>query len=217
MLSERASHRKILERRDADVYNGAKEKGGRGMGREFELKYRAGAETLTRIRENLGGFEPMTMETVYYDTPERTLSAKHWTLRQRMENGIRVCTLKTPAPGNAREEWEVMDASLADALPRLGQMSGKKLDFPDLQPLCGAKFTRLRKLETHDGCTVEIALDQGILTGGNRELPFGELEVELKEGSEEAAVRFAEELAAKYGLMPEKKSKFARAKALAET
>ena len=187
------------------------------MGREFELKYRAGAETLAHIREDLGGFEPIAMETVYYDTPDRALSARHWTLRQRMENGIRVCTLKTPAPGNAREEWEVADAALADALPRLGEMSGKKLDFPDLQPLCGAKFTRLRKLETHDGCTVEIALDQGILTGGNRELPFGELEVELKEGSEEAAVRFAEELAAKYGLMPEKKSKFARAKALAET
>lgn len=187
------------------------------MGREFELKYRAGAETLAHIREDLGGFDPIAMETVYYDTPDRALSARHWTLRQRMENGIRVCTLKLPAPGNAREEWEVMDACLTDALPRLAEMSGKNLEFPDLRPLCGAKFTRLRKLETHDGCTVEIALDQGILTGGNRELPFGELEVELKEGSEEAALRFAEELAAKYGLMPEKKSKFARAKALAET
>ena len=216
MLSERASHRKILATRGADVYNGAKEKGGRGMGREFELKYRAQGEVLARIREALGGFAPMAMETVYYDTPERTLSAKHWTLRQRMENGIRVCTLKTPAPGGAREEWEVVDAGLADALPRLASLSGKDLAFPDLQPLCGARFTRLRKLEAHDGCTVEIALDQGILTGGNRELPFAELEVELKEGSEEAAIRFAEELAAKYGLTPEKKSKFARARALAE-
>ena len=63
---------------------------------------------------------------------------------------------------------------------------------------------------------MEIALDQGILTGGNREQPFAELEVELKEGSEEAAIRFAEGLAAKYGLTPEKKSKFARARALAE-
>ena len=187
------------------------------MGREFELKYQAQAETLDRIRQELGEFEPIAMETVYYDTPERTLSARHWTLRQRMENGIRVCTLKLPAPGGAREEWEVMDATLADALPRLGRMSGKNLDFPDLQPLCGARFTRLRKLEAHDGCTVEIALDQGILTGGNRELPFAEVEVELKEGSEEAALRFAEDLAAKYGLTPEKKSKFARARALAET
>ena len=186
------------------------------MGREFELKYRVPAQTLARIREELGEFEPIAMETVYYDTPDRILSARRWTLRQRMENGIRVCTLKTPAPGNAREEWEVVDAGLADALPRLASLSGKDLAFSDLQPLCGARFTRLRKLEAHDGCTVEIALDQGILTGGNRELPFAELEVELKEGSEEAAIRFAEELAAKYGLTPEKKSKFARARALAE-
>ena len=84
MLSERASHRKILATRGADVYNGAKEKGGQGMGREFELKYRAQGEVLARIREALGGFAPMAMETVYYDTSERTLSAKHWTLRQRM-------------------------------------------------------------------------------------------------------------------------------------
>ena len=216
MLSERASRRKILATVGPDVYNGAKEKGGRGMGREFELKYRAQAETLARIREELGEFEPIAMETVYYDTPDRALSARRWTLRQRLENGIRVCTLKTPASGNARQEWEVMDTALADALPRLGELSGKNLDFPDLQPLCGAHFTRLRKLEAHDGCTVEIALDQGILTGGNRELPFAEVEVELKEGSEEAAARFAEDLAARYGLMPEKKSKFARAKALAE-
>ena len=216
MLSERASHRKILATRGADVYNGAKEKGGRGMGREFELKYRVSAQTLARIREELGEFEPIAMETVYYDTPDRILSARRWTLRQRMENGIRVCTLKTPASGNARQEWEVADAALAEALPRLAELSGNHLDFPHLQPLCGARFTRLRKLETCGGCTVEIALDQGVLTGGNRELPFAEVEVELKEGSEEAAARFAEGLAASYGLMPEKKSKFARAKALAE-
>ena len=108
------------------------------------------------------------------------------------------------------------DAALAEALPRLAELSGNDLVFPNLQPLCGAHFTRLRKLETCGGCTVEIALDQGVLTGGNRELPFAEVEVELKEGSEEAAARFAEDLAARYGLMPEKKSKFARAKALAE-
>ena len=68
------------------------------MGREFELKYRAGAETLAHIREDLGGFEPIAMETVYYDTPDRALSARHWTLRQRMENGIRVRRLPSTRP-----------------------------------------------------------------------------------------------------------------------
>ena len=63
---------------------------------------------------------------------------------------------------------------------------------------------------------MEIALDEGVLLGGGRELPIREVEVELKSGSEEAAVAFAKELAAAYGLLPENKSKFRRAQMLAK-
>ena len=54
-----------------------------------------------------------------------------------------------------------------------------------------------------------------MLLGGGRELPLCEIEVELKEGSEEAAAAFAMALAQEYGLRPETRSKIARALALA--
>ena len=46
-------------------------------------------------------------------------------------------------------------------------------------------------------------------------MPLCEIEVELKEGSEEAAAAFAISLAQEYGLRPETRSKIARAMALA--
>ena len=55
-----------------------------------------------------------------------------------------------------------------------------------------------------------------MLSGGGREQPLCELELELKSGSQEAAVALAEELAARYSLREEPKSKFRRAMDLAE-
>ena len=86
-----------------------------------------------------------------------------------------------------------------------------------LREICGARFTRLAGLLELPGCTAELALDEGILLGGGKELPFREVEVELKEGSEEAVTAFAKSLAAELNLVPEYKSKVARARHLADT
>ena len=190
------------------------------MGREFELKYRANEKALGEIREKFGEFTPISMETAYYDTQDGLLNRLHWTLRRRYENGESVCTLKTPAAGGGRGEWEVHAPDIAAALPLLQQ-----LDTPEafriftaecLVLSCGARFTRLAKTLEIPGAVVELALDQGVLLGGGKELPFAELEVELKEGSEEAAVAFAQALAEDFSLEPEKYSKHARAVALAK-
>ena len=189
------------------------------MGREFELKYRANEKVLEKIREKFGEFTPISMETAYYDTEDGLLNRLHWTLRRRYENGESVCTLKTPAAGGGRGEWEVHAPNIAAALPMLQQ-----LDTPEafgiftaecLVLSCGARFTRLAKTLEIPGALVELALDRGVLLGGGKELPFAEMEVELKEGSEEAAVSFAQALAEEHSLEPEHKSKHARAVALA--
>ena len=83
-------------------------------------------------------------------------------------------------------------------------------------PICGARFLRKAKTVTLPDCTVEIALDKGVLLGGGKEIPLCEVEVELKTGPEGAAVTFAQALAAEFGLQPEQKSKFKRASMLAE-
>ena len=190
------------------------------MGKEFELKYAATPEILAAVRKDLDSVTEISMETTYYDTPSKDLSARHMTLRRRYENGISVCTLKAPEGPNSRKEWEVEAASIEVAIPMLCKLSNWQelvdLTADGLIAVCGARFTRQAATVTLPDCVVEIALDQGILMGGGREVPLCELEVELKSGSEAAATYFANVLAAQHGLTREPKSKFARAMALAE-
>ena len=190
------------------------------MGKEFELKYAATQAQLEILKNRYPNLHPITMETTYYDNAAGDFSRLKWTFRRRMENGISVCTLKTPMAGLGRAEFEVECADLLEAVPQLLAQGAPQqllaLVADGIAPSCGAKFTRLAgKLEL-DGCTAELALDKGVLLGGGKELPFREVEVELKEGSEEAVVAFAEALAAELGLIPEPKSKVARARQLAD-
>ena len=189
------------------------------MGREFELKFRADAAAIAAIKEKYGTFTPISMETTYYDTFDLKLSMHHWTLRRRMENEKSVCTFKRPHKDGGRGEWEVEAPNIMEGIMKLCQ-SGADWELMrstagGLQEVCGARFTRLAKTLEIPGATVELALDQGILIGRGKELPFAEVEVELKEGTDEAAIAFATELAAEFGLAAEPKSKFVRAMTLA--
>lgn len=189
------------------------------MGREFELKFRADAAAIDKIREKYGNFTPISMETTYYDTFDLKLAMHHWTLRRRMENGVSVCTFKRPHPDGGRGEWEVEAASIMEGVMTLCQ-NGADLELMriasgGLMETCGARFTRLAKTLEVPGATVELALDQGILMGRGKELPFAEVEVELKEGTDEAATAFAQKIAEEFGLVAEPKSKFVRAMTLA--
>lgn len=189
------------------------------MGREFELKFGAEEAQQEAIAAKFGEFRAIAISAAYYDTPDGALSARHITLRRRLENGVSVCTVKTPGENGARGEWEVRQEDIWEAIPKLCKL-GAPADLPQwtaggLVSLCGARFTRRAKQITLAGCTLELALDRGVLTGGGREIPLCEVEVELKSGSEEAAVAFADSLAAEFGLKREEKSKFRRASELA--
>ena len=191
------------------------------MGKEFELKYAATADQLRLIEKALpGAHNIIAMETTYYDTPGGALSARKWTLRRRLENGISICTLKTPAIGFDRNEWEIPCDSIDPAVLELCKLSGLPelplLVSEGLIPVCGARFTRLAKTVPSGSSVLELALDQGILFAGSREQSFAELEVELKSGAEADAVQYADALASQFGLKPEPRSKFCRALALAK-
>ena len=189
------------------------------MAIEFELKYRATPEQQAAILAAAEGAEQrFEMQTTYYDTPDGALSRQHITLRRRMENDRSICTMKTPIEKNGRGEFELECSSIEDAISELCKLSGR----PELLSLlscgviavCGARFTRIARTIVSDGCTVELAVDRGILTGGGKEIPLCEVEVELKEGSRESACMYAAALAAIHGLQAEHKSKFRRALAL---
>ena len=188
------------------------------MGREFELKYRASGDVIAAVREKYGPFIPIEMETTYYDTPDLKLSVHQWTLRRRLENGVSVCTFKKPLDDGSKAEWEVESESLMPGIMALVKAGAPaelmRATAGGLMPLCGARFTRLAATLEIPGGTVELALDQGKVTGLKGEAPISEIEVELKEGSDEAALAFAQLLVQEFGLEPEPLSKFARARAL---
>ena len=191
------------------------------MGTEYELKFRADAAVLDRIYGDFPGeWREIPMKTTYYDTPDRALSARQWTLRHRMEGKAHICTLKTPAGGNARRETEIECADIETAIPRLAAESGcpelLALTANGVLPVCGAEF--LRRAQTMDmaGCVGELALDCGVLTNGGKVLPFAEVEAELKHGARTSLNLFGTVLAGTYHLEREPRSKYFRARLLGQ-
>lgn len=189
------------------------------MAIEYEVKFSITREQLSLLCREYGHHAlTLQMETVYYDTPEGDLSSMHYTLRRREENGRSICTLKVPAPENGRLELETECSDIHKAIDTLCQL-GAPENFPvlvskGLIPVCGARFTRLAVDIFLPNTRVELALDSGVLLGGNESVALCEAEVEFKEGSLEEANRFAQELAQRYNLSLEPRSKFQRALAL---
>lgn len=191
------------------------------MGYEFEIKFSASEQSHEKILTAYPlQYQTYRMETTYFDTAEHTLSDRHITLRRRLENGEAVCTVKTPTGGVGRGEWECNCRDIQEGIYQLCVLGAPKellvLTAPGVTPVCGARFQRLAAVLSYEGAVLELALDRGVLLGGGREMPLCEVEVELKEGDPSAAVNFAQELADRFGLQREEKSKFRRALALAK-
>ena len=191
------------------------------MGREFELKYAATPAQQDALQKDFAlTWQEFAMETTYYDTASGDLGRLHWTLRRRFENGRSICTVKTPSPDGGRGEWELECGNIMDAIPELCKFGAPRTLLLSaalgVEEVCGARFTRQAATLEIEGAVVEIALDRGILSGGGKEIPLCEIEVELKDGSDAAAVAFANALAAKYGLQAEPRSKYRRALTLAQ-
>lgn len=189
------------------------------MAIEFELKYGATPAQQEALLARFGGkARTVSMETTYYDTPDRSLSKHRITLRKRMENGTAVCTLKTPPENGGRGEWECLCDDIYQAIPELCKLGDPEnmllLTRSKLEPVCGARFTRTAMDIETPGFTAELALDRGVLTGGGREEPLCEVELELKSGGRAAMTAYMDVLALEYGLAPEHRSKFRRAQAL---
>ena len=205
------------------------------MGTETEIKLEVTSqEQLDRALEDLrrkaclaGPFLPTQMQTVYYDTAQCILSRKRWTLRLRKEGDVSVATLKIPLSGqgglSVRGEWQCRAGSIEEAIPGLLQAGApahlcQLLDGEELQPLCGARFTRqAAPLCFPDGSQAELAVDKGVLTGSGREQEFCEVELELLAGAPEAMTQLADYLARTYQMAGQPLSKFARARDMVQS
>ena len=189
------------------------------MAVEYELKYRATPEILEKIQADFPGDYTVTqMTTTYYDTPGSDLAKLYWTLRHRQEGEVHICTLKTPAGIDGRSEYEWKCEDIVEAVPHLCRLSGSnalaQLAERGLVATCGARFTRTARKLIAGSTMAELALDSGVLVNGEKEEPFSEVEVELKQGYREETEVMGYLIRQSYGLTVENRSKFMRAKAL---
>lgn len=200
------------------------------MGKELEYKL---AVPDTRVLEAIlfdkevaavrrGDYMLYDMATVYYDTPDRAMSLRKWTLRLRQENMDLFATIKTPqGDDHIRGEWTCPAQSIEEAIEKLIEQGAPKelivLTANGVQPLCMARFSRrAAEVRFADGTVCELAGDVGVVCAGQKESPICEIEVELKQGDAETAKAFADELCERFSLKEEHLSKFRRAAALLE-
>ena len=194
---------------------------------EIEFKYRVPAALFDTLADDeaLRDAVAIDMDARYFDTPTRMLRGSSVTLRLRRETpqgepGAMICCVKMNAPGGdgqdaalrRRLEYECEAQSVEEALPAL-LAQGMPPDpvrtalTEGLTVSARVSYTRLEALIRADGASYTVCLDRGIL---GREA-FSELEIEHKSGEFAVTAAAARMLAARYGLEPEPRSKYARA------
>ena len=186
--------------------------------REIELKFACRAEDLAAIlaaapKGDPGG-EDETREliSVYFDTPDLVLQKAGASLRVREHKGRRIQTLKR-GQGLVREEHEAPIEGLAPD-PALEPLPELLPQGSSLRPAFNVRISRRQRTFRYQGAEIELALDQGEVSGGEQKRPICEVELELKSGPPSALFALARELGAAAPLYLAFDSKAARGQAL---
>jgi triphosphatase len=190
--------------------------------REFELKFQVPRERRAQVLAAVRA-APVTRERLqasYFDTPGAALQGAAMILRLRKEGRRWVQTVKCADRRNAFDRLEhnvprtagaTADTALHDGTPvaALLQAAFERTgeSAADLQPVFGTDVVRIARTVTTGATQVEIALDEGRIVLGSRELPVLELEFELKAGPGSALIELAHEWCALHGLWLDPQSK----------
>lgn len=172
---------------------------------ETELKFALSPDARHQVEQQLltaaGEQAVETDETVYFDTPDRALNKAGFSLRIRRRAGDdrSIQTVKSTRGGSfRRREWEWPVAGPDLDGKRLGEVRGLPAPAQDpsrLAPVFRTEVKRTRcVLSPVAGTKVELAFDQGAVVADGGSEPLSELEIELKEGSEEALLQLGLDL-----------------------
>lgn len=170
---------------------------------ELELKFELDSHSAREVRRHAvlskAGHQTQSQHSVYFDTADGDVHKAGYSLRVRQEGGCFTQTVKTSG-GSAglfdRGEWEAAVKELAPdpkALERTPLGKIKKLGRK-VAPVIYSDVERTNWLIDRDGSVVEVVLDSGTVSAGDKEAPFHELELELRAGQPAALFDFAREL-----------------------
>jgi triphosphatase len=175
----------------------------------------------------------------YFDTADQVLTRMKTSLRIRVEGAVKVATIKLGGQSSnglhQRLEWSVdlddedwsndpsagldmewfQKNAVSDGDPdeRLHEIL-LAIDGQPLIEICQAKFIRKAFDVGYGDTLMELALDTGEISAGGLTDSIHELELELKEGDVRDLMDLGQELLARFELVPENKSKYARCLAL---
>ncbi len=165
------------------------------MSGETELKLLLALEDHQTVLEApcLAGkeVEVLQLDNIYFDTPEFDLNNSKVALRIRKKGDRYIQTLKTRGVSvnglSRRGEWELNGEALDLApLSEVWPENLKSIDTARLEPVFRTDFQRTQVNLEWQGAQIELALDCGKIKSGDREETISELELELKQGPEEA-------------------------------
>ena len=184
--------------------------------REIELKFLCDPNDLGAVLAAApeGDDDSRELISVYFDTPDLTLQKAGVSLRVRESKGRRILTMKR-GEGLAREEYE---APLEGEGPNGEFAPLRELlsegDAAALKPAYNVRVTRRQRLVKYGESEIELALDQGEVSGGRRVSPISEVELELKSGEPAALFELARDLSRYAPLYLSFDTKSARGQAL---
>ena len=171
------------------------------MGAEIELKLElpeAAADRLLREPWLGKACEPQKQTSVYFDSPQRQIRERGYTLRVREAGGRFVQTVKSLDNGAGfyqRGEWEYQIETAQPDAERLAHTPLSGIDVATLTPIVRSEVNRTICKLDEDGAEIELAVDRGAVRAGKRKAAISELELELIRGEPAGAVSLARRIA----------------------
>ncbi len=145
-----------------------------------------------------------TLHATYFDTPDQRLRKYGASLRIRRKADERIQTIKIDSAKGAglfsRPEWERAvddDTPILDDTTPLALLPGPPLE--GVGPVFTVAVERTTWRVRDDVADIEIVLDRGSVTAGDRSSPVCEIELELKQGDPAALFALARQIG---GLIP---------------
>src|SRR4051812_15646584 len=167
---------------------------------ETELKFTLSGAALDKLGEHpvfAGPAETSTLTSVYFDTADRELKGAGYGLRVRKVSGGYLQTLKRQRSSSPIKhgEWE---AKVAGEHPDTEILANTPvadlLSREALAPVFATIIERTQRLWVDGQNVIEVSLDKGEITAGQRREAVQELELELKEGDPAALFELARAL-----------------------
>ncbi|WP_432698148.1 inorganic triphosphatase [Marinobacterium sp. YM272] len=206
-----------------------------GVLTETEIKLRLSASLTLELsalpvfaQRLVGHWQQVELTNQYFDTPDLALDRAGFALRLRRDGDQVIQTFKgrgdSLAGLSVRAEWdwylqqELLEPERLLEFDLPSGVDARVLE--QLTPLFRTDFTRtkgsLQWRRDGEPVEIEVALDRGDARTPERIEPFRELELELRQGPQEALLEFAMEVARELPVMPWDSAKAERGYRLVE-